>query len=373
MLKGLTPIQMVMKVSSDGGNIPTEIQIIPYGHHTTDKGDFVLDEEAMAAVMADLAGMENDMVIDYEHQTLYGGEAPAAGWIKKLVNKGSEGLWAVVEWTERAAGYLANKEYRYLSPVFLKRKSDGHVTRLINAALTNAPAIDGMVALVNKAAFGRKEPTEVSEMKELFKLLGLAPDATEEMAMKAVQELQAGAVLVAHKDVLVALGLKEDVSLEDAVAGVVAMKADAEGLAGIRKDLGLEDSATASEVSGTVMAMKQGAGQEGEAAARLAAVEAKLAKGDAEGLVAQALKDGKISVAMKDWAIDYATKDAVAFKVFMDKAPQVVPLGEKIPGGGPAGGSGGFDSPEEAIIAKQLNVTPERLKKYGPGAGEEAA
>jgi len=52
------------------------------------------------------------MVIDYEHQTLKDIQAPAAGWIKQLTWKGEAGLWAVVDWTQQAACYLANKEYR---------------------------------------------------------------------------------------------------------------------------------------------------------------------------------------------------------------------------------------------------------------------
>jgi len=370
MIKDAVAYTVAMKAD---GSLPSEIQLIPYGSHKTDKGDFVLDEEAIASVMSDLEGRENDMVIDYEHQTLYGGEAPAAGWITKLVNKGKDGLWALVEWTDRAAGYLKNREYRYLSPVFLKRQSDGRVTKLINAALTNQPAIDGMVPLVNKAALGRKEQTEVSEMEKLLKLLGLAPDATEEMAMKAVMELQAGVVLVAHKDALAVLELAEDSKLEDVITALSAMKADAEGMARLRKDLELAEGAPVSEITGTVMAMKQTSGQAGDLVVQLASLKARLDGKDAEGLVAQAMKDGKIALSQKDWALEYASKDPESFKVFIAKSPQVVPLGEKAGGGAPGAAAGGFESQEDAMIAKQLGVTPEQRKKFGPGAGEEAA
>jgi len=131
-----------------------EIQLIPFGYHVTSKGDFLLDEEALKLVVNTFDAQVNELVVDYEHQTLSGKEAPAAGWIKKLMNRGRQGLWGLVEWTERATGYLGRKEYRYLSPVFLKRQSDGRVVRLLNAGLTNAPEIDGMVALVNKSNFG---------------------------------------------------------------------------------------------------------------------------------------------------------------------------------------------------------------------------
>ena len=131
-----------------------EIQLIPFGYHVTSKGDFLLDEEALKLVVNTFDLQVNDLVVDYEHQTLSGKKAPAAGWIKKLMDRGKQGLWGVVDWTERARDYLGRKEYRYLSPVFLKRQSDGRVVRLLNAGLTNAPEIDGMVALVNKSGFG---------------------------------------------------------------------------------------------------------------------------------------------------------------------------------------------------------------------------
>ena len=90
------------------------------------------------------------MVIDYEHQTLKSVEAPAAGWIKRLINRGEQGLWAAVEWTEKATKYLVNREYRYFSPVFMVRKSDRKVIQVTNAALTNSPQINHLTPIIAK-------------------------------------------------------------------------------------------------------------------------------------------------------------------------------------------------------------------------------
>jgi len=137
-----------------------EIQLIPFGYHATSKGDFLLDDEALKLVVSTFDSQVNDLVVDYEHQTLSGKEAPAAGWIKKLMNRGKQGLWGLVDWTDRSRDYLRRREYHYLSPVFLKRQSDSRVVRLLNAGLTNAPEIDGMEALVvNKSAFGMSVQT----------------------------------------------------------------------------------------------------------------------------------------------------------------------------------------------------------------------
>jgi phage I-like protein len=152
--------------SFDGPAAPSEVQVIPLGSHRTEKGTFTLDAEGMKDVIGDFQSRANDMVIDYEHQSLGEGEAPAAGWIKKLFSvtphsplrlrgdkggfKKASGVWAAVEWTPRAIEYLKNREYRYLSPVFMKRTEDNRVVRLLGAALTNTPAIDGMVPVSNK-------------------------------------------------------------------------------------------------------------------------------------------------------------------------------------------------------------------------------
>ncbi|MDI6616119.1 MAG: phage protease, partial [Syntrophaceae bacterium] len=75
--------------------IPDEIQAIPYGVEIqTPKGPFTLDEENAPIIIREFERQKNQMVIDYEHQTLSGAEAPAAGWIIKLIDKGRDGIWA---------------------------------------------------------------------------------------------------------------------------------------------------------------------------------------------------------------------------------------------------------------------------------------
>ncbi len=143
----------IVVANESGAPVPNEIQIIPYGSHQTLKGPFTCDEESQALVMNAFASRHGDMVIDFEHQSILDPpvEAPAAGWIKRLINKGKEGIWAAVEWTEKARQYIANKEYRYISPVWLQRASDNKVIYLFNAALTNTPNITSMVPIVNSA------------------------------------------------------------------------------------------------------------------------------------------------------------------------------------------------------------------------------
>ncbi|MDP2168398.1 MAG: phage protease [Thermodesulfovibrionales bacterium] len=294
---------------------PSEIQVIPFGAHHTDKGDFVLDEESAEAVVNDFNSRQNDMVIDYEHQTLSGQEAPAAGWIKRLTfyppssplakgGKEGGGIWAAVQWTERARDYLSGREYRYLSPVFLKRLADNRVVRLINAALTNQPAIDGMVPLVNKGSVtpessgGVPPGKEVRVMKRLLVMLGLPDDAGEDEAVSALEAVMSGF---------------------------------SEFRARVASAIGLSEGAALSEVAGTIMAMKQAEGRMSEIPelmGRISELKSRLAKKDACELVSAAMKQGKVTPAQREWAASYAETDPEGFKVFVSKAPEAVPMGE---------------------------------------------
>jgi phage I-like protein len=83
------------------------------------------------------------VVVDYEHQTLSGHKAPAAGWIKELTAR-DDGLWARVAWTDAARGHLAAREYRYFSPVLRLEPETRRPLALLHAALTNTPAINGL-------------------------------------------------------------------------------------------------------------------------------------------------------------------------------------------------------------------------------------
>lgn len=145
-----------------GAELPGEVLIAPWGAVASSNGDFVLDEESAALVLAAFEAHGTDIPLDYEHQSLGGayasptGQAPAAGWIKALrvasprqCADGVAGLFARVQWTDAARERLIAREYRYLSPVVLVRQSDRRVVALHSVALTNKPAIIGARPIVN--------------------------------------------------------------------------------------------------------------------------------------------------------------------------------------------------------------------------------
>lgn len=324
------------------GKVPAEIQVIPYGYHDTPKGPFALDDDGARGIIEAFEAQTNDMVIDYEHQTIANPpvEAPAAGWIKKLVNRGAEGIWAVIEWTEKAKQYIANREYKYVSPVFLKRISDNRVIGLINVALTNQPNIDGMVPLANKLGFEGDTNTKEATMKDLLKLLGLSEDAKEEAAIVAVNKL------------------KTDLAAKTVV--IIASK-------GVLDALGLAESATESEIIGTIEAMKQSHTSIADIVKELNTLKAGLTQRDADGAVEIAMKEGKITPAQKDWALDYAKRDLEGFKVFVSKAPVVVIEGKVVTDQKETGS--GIDD-VQTQINKMCGVDEETFKKFGPKENE---
>lgn len=332
--------QVLVLICKDmNGKAPEEIQVIPYGVEIqTDKGPFTLDEQNAPLVMAEFEKKKNQMVIDYEHQTLTGAKAPAAGWISKLMNKGKEGIWAAVSWTANAKQYIENREYRYISPVFLVRISDNRVLRLINVALTNQPNIDGMVPLINKAGLDHQtiiDKEGKTMWKELLKTLGLAETATEQEAIAAINKMETdaaaakGAVVIANKSVLTALGLA--------------------------------DTATEAEITGTIMAMKQSHSQVGTLSQELAALKTQIGAKDAADAVELAMKEGKITPAQKEWADEYAKRDLAGFKVFVSKAPTVVVMGKVV--GEDKKPEGAIDDVQMAVN-KQMGIDEATFKKY---------
>lgn len=170
------------------------IQLLPSGEFRgrDGRGPWVIhNNEAVIASSLAYAG-ERPIPVDYDHQidkaAINGQPAPAAGWIKQLQSR-SDGIWGLVEWTEKASAHLASKEYRYLSPVFGYVPKSGEVLRILRAGLTNAPALE-LTALATTQ--GADMQTEDS-LAELRGLLGLADDADITGIVQAVRDLMTAA------------------------------------------------------------------------------------------------------------------------------------------------------------------------------------
>lgn len=344
---------------------PEVIKLLPLGHVHSEKGDFEVDQESFDLMRRRFLERGLDLVIDYEHQTLKDVQAPAAGWVKDLILQ-EDAIAAKVEWTPRAKEYLKNREYRYLSPVVLVRRSDNKAVVMHSGALTNTPAIDHMFAVVNKGSNGQKEGGTGMEtlLKKLAALLGLPEDASEEEVLKAFEDKIGEGKGEGNPP-----GQKKTEEAgsqtEDGAAGtdleekVVANKI-------ICSLLGLKAGVPTSEAAAAIMALKSGI--DSTAAGRLRELEEKLAKRDADDAVEMALKSGKIAPAQKEWASAYALKDPSGFKDFVEKASQVVPM-EEIQFATDAAvlkcaHPEGLDRAAKAVFA-QLGISDDDYKTYG--------
>ena len=332
--------------------VPTEIKILPLGRVHSQKGDFNVDDESFELIRKQFKDRKLDLVIDYEHQTLSDVQAPAGGWIKELY-KGEDAIIAKVEWTAKAAEYLKNKEYRYLSPVVLVRKRDQKATAIHSVALTNTPAIDGMFALVNSLDIEDiSEGGNIMDLKELAKALGLPETATEEEIKKAVEDAAKAAEKLKEMEEKKPEDKTGEGGKPQEVAEVVANST-------ILSMLGLKEGAKTEDVAASIMALKTGTP---DTQAELLALKQRMQERDADEEVQKALKAGKITAAQTGWAKSYALKDMDGFKGFVEKAPVVVPPGKLELKDAPA--APGSDEVDVAIL-KNMGVSMEDVKKYG--------
>lgn len=339
-------MQMDSFLTLKGGNVelvgaPETIFVLPIGHVVSSKGEFDVDDESYKAMKAQIAKRGVDLVVDYEHQTLKGCEAPAAGWVKELKLEDGQ-IKAVVEWTPRGARYLENKEYRYLSPVVNVRKADNKAVGLHSLALTNTPAIEGMNPIVNSDNFEGGQHS--MDIKKLAELLGLSEDATEEQVVEALKAC-----------------LAENRSLKEAEKqppeNVVANKE-------VCELLGLKAGAAAEDVTAKIMELKSGTVDGVNLAEELKALKQQNAEREANDAVILALKAGKITPAQKEWAKSYALSDPKGFGSFVEKAPQIVPMDKIELDDVKALKSDALDA-DTLLVCKQLGISPDDVKKYG--------
>ena len=186
-------VRPLRSASLTGDAVPTRVLLAPWGNVESTNGSFVVDDEAVQLAAEAFDEHGTDLPIDYEHQTLGGtysspsGQAPAAGWIKGIVAQPGVGLLAEIEWTEQAREMLAAKEYRYLSPVAIIRKTDRKLVAIHSAALTNKPAIVAMQPIVNQVDPPPDEPKD-RPLTLLRAELDLAPEAAAAEVLLAASQ-----------------------------------------------------------------------------------------------------------------------------------------------------------------------------------------
>lgn len=268
-----------------------------------------------------------DIVVDYDHQSVFGakdgvgGTAKAAGWIKQLEVR-SDGIWGRVEWTPAALEAIRAGEYRYLSPVIPHRK-DGRIIIILNAALTNTPALDLTAAAASARLSNLNLSDEGNDMEKILKALGLAEGSGEDAVLSAINSLIASSTAIAT-----AVGLQADAGHGDILAAVNTALSDR---AAIATAAGKAASDKTDDIVDAVRsALKAGNPDPAkyvpinvvtELRDELKKVQDGTLSEKAENAVNAAIKDGRVTPGQKEWALSYAKSDLSGFEAYVKGSP----------------------------------------------------
>lgn len=278
------------------------VRVIPAGRFRSADGSgrpatpaegWLLDEAGAAALIARAKSRSDRKLIDYEHQSMRASEvapAPAAGWFADLewrnpTESDPGGLYVTPEWTPRAAAMIADREYRYLSPLFSYDPATGRVLDLVSVGLVNQAGLDGLADLAALAASKHFSPQEDQPMipKPLLAALAVADTATEAEALTAL------AALKTERD-----ALKTEIAALKTAAPDPAKFVPVEAVAKLQE--------------------------------QLAALSADMLAKEVDSLVEAALADGRLPADLKDWAASLGKTNLAALKDFCAKAKPVAAL-----------------------------------------------
>lgn len=284
-------------------------QLLPAGHFSAidgrpfdvPGGQWVINADIASRLIQYAKNAANDLVIDYEHQTLNkdrnGQPAPASGWIKDMEWREGSGLWIKPQWTSRAKEFIKGEEYRFLSAVFPYDKHTGEPLYIHSAALTNRAGVDGLQDLEALSAnILNQHPQETPPMnKAMLKLLaklGIELNEGEQMT-----EAQEAAAL-------------------SAVDTALAKADEADGLKTQVAALSAQDNKPDPAKYVPIAAVQQLQQQ-------VAVLSARTNANELEQTISTALEDGRLLPAMEEWAHDLGKRDMAALTAYLDNA---VPL-----------------------------------------------
>ncbi|MBN26266.1 MAG: phage scaffold protein [Alteromonadaceae bacterium] len=342
-------------------------QIMPAGKFRSSDGQsdkiadgyWYIDEAIAKKVIADRQSRHNDLLFDYEHQTLNSKEngkpAPAAGWAKNVDLEwvADKGLFIKnVEWTDAALKAIKAKEYRYISPVFSYNKKTGEVVSLRHIGITNDPAIDGMqdlIALKSTQSTNQPEQTMNQLLIELLAKAGIVIDPNA-----PPKDLAALTAMFDNEDAktgIAALTAKLD-SPNESETEVAALTAK---VAELQKGISLSDYVPAATYAAVITEM--------------AALKANHETVTVGQVIEQAQKDGKfIAQAELNYLKDLGNANLAALKANLDQRPVLGAFmgkqtTESKNPGEPDPNAQAALSADQTLIANQLGISHEDYAK----------
>ncbi|MGY3807862.1 phage protease [Aeromonas veronii] len=295
-------------------------------------GHWQLDGQIAAALIARAKALGQDILIDYDHQTLKtdqnGQPAPAAGWYNsdEIAWREGQGLFIKPRWTERAAALVAAKEYRFLSAVF-PYDAQGRPLELRMTAITNDPGVVGMQALAALSALPASS------------LMSTQPGQLATSSHVAQQEKSMNEHLIA---LLGKLGIQPGADGQfTAEQGTAALAALDTLQAIAKKAPELEAALTAERTSLAALKATVSTGQGGQIdlakyvpvetynalVTEVATLSAKVETTDAARLLKEARTQGKVVAAEEEYLTAYAAQKGVAaLKALLEPRPAIAAL-----------------------------------------------
>lgn len=320
-----------------------------------------LDATAAAKLIAVASARKDDYLLDYEHQIIHsqtnGKPVPAAGWFKALEWVEGKGLFATVDWTDEAKAAIKAKQYRYISPYFSFSPVTGEINGIINAALTNLPAIDGMAQAA--ASLYHTDPEESSMDKKLFErllyLLNLPHTTT-------VDEM------IGHLDKVKTI-LQGGNAAATSVNLIQTLEGHQSALAAVQQAL---DQATTKAAASVDLSLYVPVASVTALQQENTALKSQIAAADSQAttdLITAALTDGRLSPALKDWATELGKTNKAALSTYLGQAkgdPALSGQSQSATGKpAPSTAAAAFDNPESKKVAAMLGMTVEDLATGG--------
>ncbi|CAI9120423.1 phage protease [Brytella acorum] len=180
--------------TAQGSNVPEWVHLVPAGTFKGETGPSFSLNDANEVVARSMPPGGRSLPLDYNHALYHaaknGGQAPAAGWIDRMEAR-PDGIWGHVEWTPQGRSDVAEKRYRFISPV-VEHDVDGDIKKILNAALTNTPNLTNLVALNTATTFvdGETAPTDLEQFtQDVLRTMQLPLDTTREVILEKLRKI----------------------------------------------------------------------------------------------------------------------------------------------------------------------------------------
>lgn len=382
------PVCFFNEESTYSAELASEIHVVPCGKHMHWSGvEFEITSETIAELVKNFkAGARKDIPITAGHDNgMSGGELPAVGWFKELIDHGVNGLYAYVEWTEEGKDLLRKKSFKYFSAELcfdFKDLETGNEYQalLVGGALTNKPFFKKLdmdptdnFSEEEKAVLSFSVPSVINQFNLQDTNMDLATLLAKAIADLTVEEK---AFIVEHKDELTdeQKTSHESVIVDEAPAETEAEKTareeketgDANEAAGLNRDGSVKVDASEKkmiQVSASEYAATQAMAQQGaEALMKIKKME--LSEKVGKLVFSSANKEGRIAASEQTSVVKFMeglnATQIDQFVNIVNKLPKTAMFKEMGDGGDEAGGGDAAAKAAKVneLVLAEMKTTP---------------